>query len=164
MKNFVKTAIAVGVLGLASGAYAGGTHTIAVSATVAGVCVVTGANQNSTLAFGTIDGSMAGPFAGTWSGGNFRCTAGTAYTVTSDDGLWEASAGGANNRMKISSAANCGTATDCIRYTLTNVTAGTGLGMATNISFNVAGSTTATDIANAAAGNYADTVVLTVAP
>jgi spore coat protein U-like protein len=162
VKNFVKTAVAVGVLGLASSAYAGGTHTIAVSATVAGVCVVTGANQNSTLQFGTIDGSMAGPFAGTWSGGNFRCTAGTAYTVTSDNGLYSTGPGGTANRMAL--AGSCATATNCIRYTLTSVTSGTGAGMSTNISFGVTGQTTAADIVNAPAGNYADTVVLTVAP
>jgi hypothetical protein len=165
VNKLVKAAVAAGVIGLASGgAQAGGTHTIAVSATVAGVCVVTGVNQNSTLAFGTIDGSMAGPFPGTWSGGNFRCTAGTGYTVTSNDGLWETGSGGTNNRMKLSSAGDCSAATNCIRYTLTSVTSGTGQGMATDISFNVTGQTTAADIVNAPAGNYADTDILTVAP
>ena len=107
---------------------------------------------------------MAGPFNGVWSGGNFRCTAGTAYTVTSNDGLWETAAGGASNRMKLSAAANCATATDCVRYTLTSVTSGTGQGMSTDISFNVTGQTTAADIVNAPAGSYADTVTLTVSP
>ena len=165
MKTFARAAIAAGVLGLAStGAQAAGTHTISVSATVAGVCVVLGANTTSTLQFGLIDGSMAGPFNGTWSGGNFRCTNGVTYTVTSNDGLWETAAGGAANRMKLSSAANCTTATNCIRYTLTNTAGGTGTGLLNDISFNVTGQTTAADIASAPAGSYADTVILTVNP
>jgi spore coat protein U-like protein len=99
-----------------------------------------------------------------WTGGTFRCTNGTAYTITSDDGLWETASGGANNRMKLSSAADCSTATNCIRYTLGSVTSGTGSGMTTNISFAVTGQTTQADYQNAAAGSYADTVTLTVAP
>ena len=78
VKTFAAAAIAAGVLGLASmSAQAAGTHTVTVSATVAGVCIVTAGNTTSTLQFGTIDGSMAGPFNGTWSGGTFRCTNGT---------------------------------------------------------------------------------------
>jgi len=165
VKTFAAAAIAAGVLGLASmSAQAAGTHTVTVSATVAGVCIVTAGNTTSTLQFGTIDGSMAGPFNGTWSGGTFRCTNGTTYTVTSNDGLWETTTGGAANRMKLASATDCTTATNCIRYTLTSATAGTGAGMTTNISFNVNGSTALADYQNAAAGNYADTVVLTVSP
>jgi hypothetical protein len=164
VNTFAKAAIAAGILGLASmGAQAAGTHTIAVSATVQGICIVTGGNTNSTLQWGTINGST-GPFTATWSGGNFRCTNGSAYTVTSNDGLWETAAGGANNRMKLSSAADCTTATNCIRYTLTNVASGTGTGLANDISFNVTGTTTAADLISAPAGNYADTVILTVNP
>ena len=168
MRSIIKaTAFAAAfgaAIGLTNSAVAGGTHTIAVSATVTGTCVVTGANQNSTLGFGTIDGSMAGPFNAVWSGGAFRCTNGTSYTVTSNDGLWETGSGGTNNRMKLSTAADCTTASNCIRYTLTSVTSGTGQGMTTDISFNVTGQTTAADITNAPAGSYADTVILTVAP
>ena len=134
VNKFVKAAVAAGVVGLLSaGAHAGGTHTIAVSAQVNGVCTVTGANTNSTLTFAAFDGSMAGPFNAVWSGGNFRCTNGTTYNITSNDGLWETSAGGANNRMKLSSAADCSTASNCIRYTLTSRTTGSGLGMSTDI-------------------------------
>jgi len=53
---------------------------------------------------------------GTWSGGTFRCTNGTTYTVTSNDGLWETTTGGAANRMKLASATDCTTATNCARY------------------------------------------------
>ena len=99
-----------------------------------------------------------------WSGGTFKCTNGSAYTITSDDGLWESAAGGANNRMKLSTATDCTVTTNCIRYTLTKAANGTGSGMTTNISFNITGQTTQADYQNAAVGNYADTVTLTVAP
>jgi spore coat protein U-like protein len=155
-------AIAASLLALAGSASAAGTHTITVSAAVTGTCVVNTAT--STLDFGTLDPAAGGNVTATWSGGTFRCTNGTTYTVASDDGLWESSAGGANNRMKLSTAANCGTATNCIRYTLTNATTGTGSGMTNNISFNAVGTTTLADYQNAAAGSYADTVTLTVSP
>jgi len=164
VKTFARAAIAAGVLGLASmGAQAAGTHTVAVSATVQGICIVTGANANSTLSWGNING-ITGPFTATWTSGSFSCTNGSAYTVSSNDGLWETAAGGANNRMKLSSATDCSTATNCIRYTMPNVTSGTGAGLGTGISFNVTGTTTAADMIAAPAGNYADTVILTVNP
>ena len=55
-------------------------------------------------------------------------------------------------------------ATNCVRYTLTKAANGTGSGMTTNISFGVTGQTLIADYQNAAQGNYADTVTLTVAP
>jgi spore coat protein U-like protein len=47
---------------------------------------------------------------------------------------------------------------------MTSATNGTGAGISTGISFNVTGQTTAADLVNAPAGNYADTVILTVNP
>jgi hypothetical protein len=104
-----------------------------------------------------------------WSGGKFSCTKGTAFTVSSDDGLWESAAGGTNNRMRLTGAvgANCTNAYECIRYTLTSVTSGTGLGIgggANDISFAVTGTTNLVDYVNANVGTYGDTVTLTVAP
>lgn len=143
-------------------AWAGGTHTIAVTASVTGTCVVN--TSNSTLAFGALDPGSGGTVNATWSGGTFRCTNGTTYAVSSNDGLWESGSGGNNNQMKLSTATDCATATNCIRYTLTSVTGGTGTGMTNNISFNVTGQTTLADYQNAAEGSYADTVTLTVSP
>jgi spore coat protein U-like protein len=160
--RFLGAVIAAAAISTAGTAVAGGTHTIAVSATVTGTCVVN--DSNSTLAFGTLNPATGGTVNATWSGGTFRCTNGTSYTITSNDGQWESSSGGANNRMKLSTATDCTTATNCIRYTLTSATTGTGTGMTNNISFNVTGSTDLSDYTNAAAGSYADTVVLTVAP
>jgi hypothetical protein len=157
----LKAAIAA-LIGVTGAASAGGTHTIAVSASVTGVCKVNTAN--STLGFGALDPAAGGTVNAVWSGGTFSCTNGTGYTITSDDGLWESAAGGANNRMKLSSATDCSVATNCVRYTLTKAANGTGSGMTTNISFGVTGQTLIADYQNAAQGNYADTVTLTVAP
>ena len=160
--RFLCAAIAATTISAAGTAVAGGTHTIAVSASVTGTCVVN--DSNSTLAFGTLNPATGGTVNATWTSGTFRCTNGTAYTITSNDGLWESGTGGANNRMKLSTATDCTTATNCIRYTLTSATSGTGTGMTNNISFNVTGSTDLSDYTNAVAGSYADTVILTVAP
>lgn len=161
--------LVAGMLAAAAGvASAGGTHVITVSASVTGVCSVVDAT--STLAFGALDpvsgGTVSAVWSGTASGGKFACTKGQAYTVTSDDGLWESSSGGANNRMKLSTATDCSVASDCIRYTLTSVTAGTGggFGVGNRISFAVTGQTTNADYLNANVGSYGDTVTLTVAP
>ena len=78
----------------------------------------------------------------------------------------ESAAGGANNRMRLTGAAGagCTNAFECIRYTLTNTTTGTGTGLLNNISFGVAGSTGIADYQSAAVGSYTDTVTLTVSP
>lgn len=169
MKSTTFRVLVAGVLAAFSAiASAGGTHAITVSASVTGVCSVVDAT--STLAFGALDPSVGGTVNAVWSGttigGKFACTKGQAYTVTSDDGLWESSSGGANNRMKLSTATDCTVATDCIRYTLTSATAGTGagFGVGNRISFAVTGQTTTADYVNANVGSYSDTVTLTVAP
>ncbi len=157
----LKAAIAASILSMTNAAMAGGTQTIAVSANVISKCTVT--TPNATLAFGPLDPVVGGTVNAVYtSATGFKCTNGAPYSVSSDDGLWFSSPGGANNRMKLSSAADCSTATNCIRYTLTSVTSGTGAGMSTNISFAVTGQTTTADYQNAAFGNYADTVILTV--
>jgi len=153
--------------GFAGSALAGGTHVITVSASVTGVCKIVDAT--STLGFGALNPATGGTVAAVWSGGKFSCTKGSAFTVTSDDGLWESAAGGANNRMRLTGASGvgCANAFECIRYTLTSVTSGTGLGIgggANDISFAVTGQTLIADYVNANVGSYSDTVTLTVAP
>ncbi|MEP7329743.1 MAG: spore coat protein U domain-containing protein [Betaproteobacteria bacterium] len=160
--QFLHAAIVATLMSTTGIALAGGTHTIAVSASVTGTCIVN--TSNSTLAFGALDPGSGGTVSAVWSGGTFRCTNGTAYTIASNDGLWSSAAGGANNRMRLSTATDCSTATNCVRYTMTKAANGTGSGMTTNISFAVTGTTGIADYQNAAAGSYADTVTLTVAP
>ncbi len=164
--NIVKTALAAVVFSVAGGAFAGGTSVVTVSASVIGVCSIIDAT--STLAFGALNPATGGAVSAVWSGGNFRCTKNQAFTVTSDDGLWESASGGALNRMRLTGAAGAGclNAYECIRYTLTKVASGTGLGLGggNNISFAVTGSTGITDYQDANVGSYSDTVTLTVAP
>jgi hypothetical protein len=143
-------------------AWAGGTHQVSVSASVTGTCVVNTAT--STLSFGALNPGTGGTVNAAWSGGTFRCTNGTTYTVSSNDGLWESASGGGSNRMKLSTATDCSTPTNCIRYTFGSAAGGTGSGMTTNISFNVTGTTNLADYQDAAEGSYADTVTLTVSP
>lgn len=165
MRTTLLKALAAAIAAALSGiAFAGGTHTVSVSASVTGNCKVI--DTASTLTFGALDPAAGGTVNATWSGGSFSCTKGVGYTVASDDGLWESAAGGASNRMKLSTATNCTTTTDCIRYTLTNVASGTGAGhgAGNQISFNVNGQTTLADYQNASVGSYADTVTLTLTP
>jgi spore coat protein U-like protein len=151
-------------MALAGPAYGAGTHVVAVSADVLSVCTVIDAA--STLNFGNLNPATGGTVNAVRSGGNFRCTTGTTFTVTSDDGLWKSSTGGANNRMRLVAAlgVGCANAAECIRYTLGKVSTGTGTGLATNISFAVTGSTGISDYQNATLGVYSDTVTLTVSP
>ncbi len=131
-----------------------------------GNCKITAGSATSTLAFGALDPAAGGTVNATYGGGTFTCTKGQAFTVTSDDGLWESSAGGANNRMKLAAATDCSVATNCIRYTLASITSGTGAGhgAGNEISFAVTGQTLIADYQNANLGAYGDTVTLTVAP
>lgn len=162
-RNLLPHAVIVAALLSTTGiALAGGTHTIAVSASVIDICIVN--TSNSTLAFGALNPGSGGTVNAVWSGGTFSCTNGSAYTIASNDGLWASATGGANNRMKLSAATDCSTATNCVRYTMAKAANGTGTGITTNISFGVTGTTGIVDYQNAAAGSYADTVTLTVAP
>jgi len=159
-----KVALAIATFALANVAGALGTHQVNVSASVLGICVVIDAS--STLAFGTLNPATGGTVNATGSSASFRCTQGQTFTITSDDGLNESAAGGANNRMRLTGAtgAGCTNAFECIRYTLTHTSTGTGTGLLNNISFAVTGSTGIVDYQSAAVGSYTDTVTLTVSP
>ncbi len=164
--KYLATALVAGLVGFSGAASAAGTHAVSVSASVNQVCQIIDAT--STLGFGALDPAAGGVVNAVWSGGSFRCTKGSTFTVTSDDGLWESAAGGANNRMRLTGAsgAACANAYECIRYTLTKVATGTGtgLGASNNLSFAVTGQTALADYTNANFGGYTDTVTLTVSP
>ncbi|HEV2039381.1 MAG TPA: spore coat protein U domain-containing protein [Casimicrobiaceae bacterium] len=164
--KYLAAAIVAGMIGSSETAWAAGTHAVSVSASVNQVCQIIDAT--STLGFGALDPAAGGAVAAVWSGGSFRCTKGSTFTVTSDDGLWESAAGGASNRMRLTGAVGvgCANAYECIRYTLTKVATGTGTGhgAGNNLSFAVTGATALVDYTNANFGSYTDTVTLTVAP
>jgi spore coat protein U-like protein len=163
-RTLPKIAFAVAAFALSGVVGAAGTHTVNVSASVLGVCAVITAS--STLAFGSLNPSTGGTVNATGSAANFRCTQGQTFTITSDDGVNESAAGGANNHMRLTGAvgAGCANAYECIRYTLAFTSTGAGTGLLTNISFGVTGSTGIVDYQSAAVGSYTDTVTLTVSP
>jgi spore coat protein U-like protein len=87
----------------------------------------------------------------------FWCTKNADYSVTDDDGLYEGVAG--SQSMKHASS------NEYIPYTFSySPTTGTGQGRTTDITLNISGTVTFANYQNAAAGDYGDTVVLTIAP
>lgn len=154
MKKLMVLVVAVMVFLLTAGtAMAADTQTVAVTASVTGVCqFLTGGSMSFTL-----DPSAGGAVGGTVTQPTFWCTRGTAYTITDDDGLYEI---GANaNRLR-----HGVTITEFMPYTLTYTAAGTGAGRNSAITMDIAGQVAAVDYLDALAGNYGDTVTLTVNP
>ncbi len=141
---------AAGILG-SSAALAGDTATVAVSATVVGVCKF---NSGGTVSF-TLDPSAGGNVNGTVSQPQFWCTKGASYTISDDDGLNES---GTTHQMKHASLA------EYIPYSFSYTASGTGTGPGTPINMNIASTVASADYLNASAGSYADTVTLTIAP
>ena len=152
-------AAAVGLLVAATGAEAAGGYSLAIGATVlsASNCKFQGA-AGSTLAFGSINPS---------SGANalasvtlvIRCAGSAAtavYSVTANDGLY--STGPEQRRMR-----NTVTLTEFLPYGLTSPVSGT---VPKNVDTNVviSGTITPAQFQSAIAGNFTDTVVLTLAP
>ena len=148
-------AVAV-VLSGVTGAMATDTATVSVSASVSGNCKFV-APKTGALAFGSLDPAVGTDVNGTPTQPKFWCTKGTSYTISDDNGLNES---GATYRMMHA------TLTEYIPYTFTYTATGTGAGagMANYITMNIAGTVLGTDYINASAGNYADTVTLTVNP
>lgn len=152
----------LGLLGLVAAipsALAGGTHTLAVSATILSKnnCQFTNAGPTA-LGFGTIDPSSTSPVTATASM-TFRCTGSNliaTYFVTSDDGLYATGAGAPRMRH--------GTVlTQYLPYTLDlPQTANVPRNVVTTLT--ITGTVAVADFANAMAGAYADTVVMTMTP
>jgi spore coat protein U-like protein len=149
---------ATGALFAAPAFAASTTHTLAVSATVAGVCRFQTAGPTAlTIATGAgvIDPSAVGPATGT-ANVTFRCTTGTTSAIAGDNGL---NFLGASRRVKNGTA--------FMNYTFALVNAaqvGTGHGAGQDKTVQVNASIIAADFQNAVAGAYTDTVVLTITP
>ncbi len=127
------------------------TATVNVSATVVGTCkFLTGGSISFTL-----DPSVGGNVSGTVTQPTFWCTKGASYTITDDDGLYEL---GTTHRMKHA------TLLEYIPYSFTYSATGTGGGPGSPITMDIASTVLGTDYINASAGNYSDTVTLTIAP
>ena len=136
-------------------ALAGDTANVAVSASVTGTCKF---NSGGAISF-TLDPTSTVAAAGTISSSPaFWCTKGTPYTVSGGDGANSVTAG--IRRMKHATLA------EFIPYTFTGTTAtGTGAGKTSPIPLTLSAASVANvDFINASAGNYADTVVVTISP
>ena len=131
------------------------THTVSVSATVNGTCRFEAAGPTA-LSFGTLDQSLATNATATTANIGYRCTTGTAASVTK-----------ASPNDSAANAHNLKDGANSIPYTatLTGATQ-TGTGHATGQTKNmtVSGTILNADYVNAAAGSYADTLTLTIAP
>lgn len=133
---------------------ASSTNILTVNATVNGTCKFQ--SPTSTLAFGPIDPSgLSAATASTTTA--YRCTTGTTASVSKDDGLNAFGVG--LPRLKVGS--------QFMPYTLTltgGAQPGTGHGAGQDKTLTVGGSIAATDFQNAPAGDYVDTVTLTITP
>jgi spore coat protein U-like protein len=153
MKKCLAFAVVLGlVLGLAGMAMAGDQTTVDVSANVVGTCKF---NTGGTMDFGGLDPASGGNVNAVVSQPEFWCTKGALYTIDDDKGLHEL---GNVYRMKHDDV------DEYIPYTFTYTAAGTGTGPGSPISMDIAGQISGGDYADASAGNYSDTVTLTVTP
>ncbi len=148
-----------GCLGITYAEAASTTHQLNVSATVHGSCKFSGPGP-STLTIANsgavIDPSLATDATGTVNI-PFKCTKGTASSITSDNGLH---ASGTTKRV----ASGAELMPYALAYT-GDVQAGTGFssGVA-DLTLGVTGTIVFADHQNAVAGAYTDTVVLTISP
>jgi len=147
-----------------SGAHAGNTNTLQVTASITGTCNFSAANNasgNAILAFGTLDQTATGPAAATATSLSYWCTNGTNVgSMTADNGTYSGSCGG-NPCMR-----NTTTLADYIPYTLifTNPSGTTGGGKNSPLSVTFNGSIVNADYVDAPAGNYEDFITLTITP
>lgn len=129
-------------------------NTLTVSANVVGTCKFNSAT--STLAFGALDPASAGNATASGST-TFWCTKGASFSMSDDDGLYET---GLNaNRMKHLTLA------EYIPYSVSfTPSAATGSGPTTPITLTLGGTILNADFVNASAGDYEDTVVISITP
>lgn len=153
MKKLVGLVMVLGlVLVLTGAAMAGDSTTVAVSANVVGTCkFLTG----GTMAFGDLDPSSSADKNAIVTQPTFWCTKGASYSITDDKGLYES---GTIFRVKHALLA------EYIPYTFTYTSTGAGGGPGSTLTMNIAGTITFADYQNASAGNYADTVTITITP
>lgn len=150
--------IAVGTLcavgAICNTAVAADTATVTVSANVVGTCKF---NSGGSVSF-TLDPTSATNATGTVTQPEFWCTKGASYSITDDKGVNEAVAGTAPRRMVHA------TLTEYIPYSFAYTASGTGTGKTSPITLDISASVVNSDFVNASAGNYGDTVTLSITP
>ncbi|MFQ5465562.1 MAG: spore coat protein U domain-containing protein [Thermodesulfobacteriota bacterium] len=152
MKRIFAMIAGVAMLMAAGTAMAAGTNTMTVSANVVGTCKFSAAT--STLGFGNLDPALTTDATAAVNVA-FWCTKGATYTVGDDGGLYNV--GGP--RMQ-----HATDPTQFIPYTISYTNTGTGAGKTTAANLAVSGLVANADYVNALAGNYQDTVTVTITP
>ncbi len=151
--------MAVAALAATGPCLGAGAMTLSVGATILSTSNCKFTNRGPTaLPFGVIDPSSTGNVTHNALVG-FRCSgaAGTAvYSVTSNDGLHETAPGA--NRMQHTANASL-----FLRYSLNTPISGS-VPKNSDATLTVTGTVAAIDFQDAVAGDYADTVVLSIAP
>ncbi len=128
-------------------------NTLTVSASVTGTCKFT--SGISTLNFGTLDQSASADATASGST-QFWCTRNATYTVSANNGLYFDT----SRRMRHATEP-----TEYIPYSLTfTPSSGTGTGKSSPITLSLSGTITNVNYVNAIAGNYSDTVILSITP
>lgn len=147
------------ILFTAYGAFAAGTNTLSVTATVLSKNICMFSTASSTLNFGSLD--PATPVDVTVSTTfDFRCMGSNpiaSYVISDDDGLYETAPNA--NRMRHTTVF-----TEYLPYNLTlSPTSGT-IPKGVWTSLTVTGTVFGVDYQNAYVGSYADTVVISIVP
>ena len=141
--------VAIAMIAFSGLAFAGGTANVDVSARVVGTCkFLTG----GSVAFGDLDPSVGTDKNGTVTQPTFWCTKGTNYTITDT--------GGVRGTYEMKHA----TLADLILYSFTYLGAGTGTGRSGTTIMNISSTVAGSDYINKSAGDYSDTVELTIIP
>lgn len=154
MKRLLLAAvIGLGVLSIAGSAMAGGTSVVSVSASIPAKCAVD--SGALTAAFGDVLTTPATPQTVAMV---FRCTKGTAFSISGDAGLH----GGTGNSFGYVNAGGA----DNIKYTYSGpyTGTGTGWGVANQITQNITLTLDQAQANLAAAGSYTDTLTFTITP
>ncbi len=152
MKKLVGLVMVIGlVLGLGSTAMAD-TTTVNVTANVVGTCRFL---TSGTMAFGGLDPSVGNNVNAAVTQPTFWCTRGASYTISDDNGMYET---GTTHRVKHASI------NEYIPYTFNYTAAGSGNGPGNPLTMDISGTIIGADYIGASAGDYSDTVTLTIIP
>lgn len=151
MRKSLAGFIALAVLAAGGAAWAIDTNTLAVTANVVGTCKFS--STTSALAFGALDPSV-GTDVTVSPTTTFWCTRGVTETITNDTGLNFL----VKNRMKDAVSG------DFIPYSLALSKSGTNGGPGSPRTLTIAGTVLGTDYTAKSAGNYLDTVILSINP
>ena len=143
--------VAMAMIAFSGVAVAGDTATVSVSANVVGTCLF---DSGGTITF-SLDPATGGDVSGSVTQPEFWCTKNATYSITDDDGINQS---GTTHRMVHASLP------EYIPYTFTYTASGSGLGKTSPITMDISSTVVEADYVDASAGNYSDTVTLTITP